>query len=385
MIYLDNASTTPVDQRVIEAMLPYLKEQYGNPSTQYSLGRKAKDGVEKARRQVASLINATPEQIIFTSGGTEANNLALLGVAEYLKRINKTHIITSKIEHESVLRSVQYLSNHGFTVDYIGVDTQGVIDISTLESSITDATGIVSIMYVNNETGSVNPIEEIAKICSVHDILFHTDCVQALGSNIIDVFKIGCDLVSISSHKVHGVKGAGALFVKNRRILSPIIYGGDGQEFGMRGGTEGVPLIVAFGEACEIVKMNLRSIDIETSYVKQTFYQTLVRELKTYGLEQLCHINGEPIVKHGKIINLRFDGIDGETLLLMLDAKSVCVSSGSACRSHENTPSRVLISMGLTEDEARDSIRVSFSRMNTSEEVIRAAEIIAQCVKLLRD
>ena len=384
MIYLDNASTTKVDPKVIEAMMPYLTEQYGNPGTIYSFGRDSRKAVEKARAQVASFIGAKPEQIIFTSGGTESNNMVFASLVDKLQADNKNEIVSTAIEHDSIIKSINSMcTKTRFYSHLVRPNTQGVVETDSVIRRINERTGLVSVMYVNNEVGSENPVTEIGEYCKSHNVLFHTDCVQAAGSHEIDVDKIGCDFLSLSSHKIHGVKGVGALYVRDKSLLSPIIHGGDKQEFGLRGGTENVPAIVGFGKACEIATECLRKTDVETSSFKQNFYSCLRESLKSFGLEDVVHINGDLIIKHGKILNLRFDKVDGETLLLMLDAKGVCVSAGSACRSQENEPSRVLLAMGIEPEDARNSIRVSFSRMNTEREIEEAAKIMADCVRIL--
>ena len=384
MIYLDNASTTPVDPKVLEAMMPYLQEQYGNPGTLYELGRSAKRAVEKAREQVADFIGAEPQHIIFTSGGTEANNMVFFSMVEHLKRQGKRHLIVSSVEHDSVLKAARAMCiKHDFYESYLGVDERGCVNPNELASLITEDTGLVSIMYMNNETGSENDVDELAAICKAKGVYFHTDCVQAAGCCDIDVNKIGCSFLSLSSHKIHGAKGCGALFAKPE-IMTPTIYGGISQEFGLRGGTENVAAIVGFGKACEIMKEQLRDVDIHTSALKQIFYTALESRLEEFGLRHIVHINGDLVIKHGKTINIRFDGIDGETLLLLLDRKGVCVSSGSACRSRESEPSHVLTAIGISPDAARGSIRVSFSKYNTEDEVKAAATIIAESVRFLR-
>lgn len=384
MIYLDNASTTQVDPEVVEAMMPYLTDQYGNPGTLYSLGRRAKKAVEKARAHVAAFIGAKPEQIIFTSGGTESNNTVFASLESHLRESGKTHIISTFSEHDSVLKSIEALCiKPQFYSSFVRPNAQGNVCISDIISKVNEKTGLISVMYVNNEVGSENPIEEIGNYCKSHDILFHTDCVQAAGGYEIDVGKIGCDFLSLSSHKIHSVKGSGALFARDKSLLSPIIRGGDRQEFGLRGGTENVPAIVGFGKACEIASAQQHETDVLTSSLKQIFYSSLLNRLKDFGLEGVVHINGGLIIRHGKILNLRFDKVDGETLLLMLDAKNICISAGSACRSQESEPSRVLLAMGIDPEDARNSVRISFSRMNTAEEVDEAAKIMADCVRIL--
>lgn len=393
-IYLDNAATTRIEPKVLEAMMPYLKNEFGNAGAIYGLGRQAADAINNARRQVADLISASPEQIIFTSGGSEANSLVLHGIRTYLKRKGKNRIVTSVVEHDSVLNSInalcgslrcnnQELIKDGFCASFLKVNEYGVVSAEELQNLLTEDAGLVSVMYVNNETGSVNPIKEIGRICSEKNILFHTDCVQAAGCHLIDVNEIGCDFLSISSHKIHGPKGVGALYVKDKELISPIIYGGAGQEFGLRGGTENVAGIVGFGKACEIAQEGLEDFRETTIFYKQRFINKLRKELVKKHID--FYINGEDENKPGRILNIRFQNIDGETLLLLLDAKGVCASAGSACRSHESEPSRVLLAMGLSPEEARSSIRVSFSECNSLREVEIASEIFADCVESLRD
>lgn len=384
MIYLDNASTTRIDKAVLDAMMPYLTEEFGNPGTLYELGRCAKDAVEKARAQVARFIGAEPENIIFTSGGTEANNMVFTSLLDFLKHYEKSHVITTSSEHVSVLHSARnFCIKHGFGLTEIPPNKHGNIDVGSLKDFISDDTGLVSVMYMNNETGAENPIDEIGAICKEKGVVFHTDCVQAAGCCKIDVNRMNCDFLSLSSHKIHGPKGVGALYVRDISMISPMIRGGSSQEFGLRGGTENVAGIVGFGAACELMTEKLHEIDIHNSMLKQIFYNSLSEELKKIGLQDILHVNGDLVIKHGKTINIRFDDVDGETLLLMLDARGVCVSAGSACHSHESKPSHVLTAMGIAPDDARNSIRVSFSKMNTETEVRNAASIMANCVAAL--
>ncbi len=383
IIYLDNAATTKMDERVIEAMMPFFRAEYGNAGTLYGLGRRASDAVKKAREQVANLIGAKPEQIIFTSGGSEANSLVFQGVKDHLKKTNKNHILVSAVEHDSVLRAAESLIKDGFRVDYIPVLSDGKVPLENVEAALTNDTGLVSVMAVNNETGRTNPVFDISNLCQSRGILFHTDCVQAVGGYNIDAHECNYSFVSISSHKIYGPKGVGALCVADKSLMSPIVYGGSDQEFGLRGGTENVAGIVGFGKACELIRY-----DYECDYIWQYLYElrerflkALNKELKERNLESTFHIHGNKTI--GRILNIGFDGIDAQTLLLMLDNKGVCVSAGSACCSHENKPSHVLKAMGLSNEEARSSIRVSFSKTNKIIEVTRAAEIIAECVEFL--
>lgn len=385
MVYLDNAATTPLAPEVLDAMMPYLKYSYGNPGSLYSIGREAKKAVEQARSQVAEFLNAQPEQIVFTSGGSEANNTVFAGLYDFLLNEGRTHVITSQIEHDSVIESVKKMCiKHEFDASFIGVNEHGVVNPHTVASAFRENTGLVSVMAVNNETGAENDTQEIAGICREHGVLFHTDCVQAAGTVSLDTEKLGCDFLSISSHKLHGPKGMGALYMRDPDLLSPLICGGSHQEWGKRGGTENVAGIVGFGKACEMLTKRGGGADVHTSMLKQVFYNNLEAEFEKRGLSETVHVNGETIIHHGKTLNLRFDGVDAETLILMLDSNGICVSAGSACRSLEQEPSRVLTAMGLSDEQARQSIRVSFSVMNTEREVICAASVVAKCAEMLR-
>lgn len=402
MIYLDNAATTKIDPRVLEAMMPYLTDEYGNAGTLYGLGRKAAEAIAKARQQVADFIGAKTEQIIFTSGGSEANNMVFAGVKDYLMSIGKTHIVTTEIEHDSVLNAVknlcktQYIVGDScikpvFDAEYVlpfrnwYIPYQQVIDCIDEVTDTGTVTGLVSVMHTNNETGLKNTwIENIGKACRERGVLFHTDCVQAAGCSELNVNDIGCDFMSLSSHKIHGAKGVGALYVRDKSVMSPIIFGGSSQEFGLRGGTENVAGIVGFGAACELIRLNQKKDIKYIVELLQLLYDSIQKHLTECGLEGILHINGgDDVGNHGKTINMRFDNVDGETLLLMLDARGVCVSAGSACRSHESEPSHVLLAMGIDPEDARNSIRFSLSRMNTREEVEEAAKIISDCVYML--
>ena len=380
MIYLDNAATTQIHPEVLDAMMPYLKEEYGNAGAMYGLGRRAANAVAEARQQVARLIGCAPNQIIFTSGGSEANNLVFAGLRPYLLENGKTHIITSAVEHDSVLKAVKSVCNplccntknvikSDFGATFLGVNPNGEVLVGDLLDALTEQTGLVSVMYVNNETGAVNPVCEIGELCRSKNILFHTDCVQAVGFQDINVKDIGCDFLSISSHKVNAPKGVGALYVRDTSVLTPLIHGGAAQEFGFRGGTENVAGIVGFGKACEILARDLKANKEKANDLRITFERALKENLSSLGLQHILHINSES--EHSKILNVRFDDVDGQTLLLMLDA-------------HEAEPSHVLLAMGLSEDEARDSIRTSFSHIQGTSEVLQAAKVIAQCVATLR-
>lgn len=381
MIYLDNAATTQIHPDVLEAMMPYLKHEYGNAGTLYSIGRNSAKAIERARENVAELIGAQSNQIIFTSGGSEANSMVFNGVKDYLKEIGKTHIVVSQIEHDSVLKAAKNLIKDGFYITYLKVENDGKVDMEELTRLISqDDVGLVSIMYVNNEIGSINPIHEIGMMCKEKGILFHTDCVQAMGSHPINVDYMNCNFLSMSAHKIHAPKGIGALYIRDKSNVASMIHGGASQEYGLRGGTENVAGIAGFGHACSMFYTTCGTLSMTTTYLKRMFYDKLCIELDKHGMKQILSINGSTLEEPGKTLNLRFANVDGETLVLALDSKGICVSAGSACRSHESEPSHVLLGIGLTPDEARDSIRVSFSILNTMDEVVSAAEIIANVV-----
>lgn len=383
MIYLDNAATTQIDPEVLEAMMPYLTNEYGNPGSLYSHGRKAKEAVENARRQVAAFLNAEPEQIIFTSGGTEANNMVFTITQHLLEKSGRKRAAFTAIEHDSVIKAARRMKiKHGFDVTKIPVNTAGSASHMALSDYyINDSMGLISMMFSNNEIGAFNLVHMISEKCHEHGILFHTDCVQAAGYNVLDVKRIGCDFLTISSHKIHGPKGVGALFVKNPRDVEPMILGGVNQEFGLRGGTENVAGIVGFGKACEISKRDHPEIVTKIIDLKAVFIKEFIERMKSYGISHKVSLNGDSY--SGKTINFRIDGIEAETLLLMLDSMGVCISSGSACNSRESIPSHVLKAIGLTDEQAASSFRVSFSKMNTVEEVKAAAHMVADCIFML--
>lgn len=383
MIYLDNAATTKIDSAVLEAMMPYLTDEYGNPGSLYSHGRKAREAVENARRQVAAFLNAEPEQIIFTSGGTEANNMVFTITKHLLEKTGRKRVAFTATEHDSVIKAARRMKiKHGFDVTKIPVNSTGCASHMALSDYyINDSMGLISMMFSNNEIGSLNMVHMISEECHKHGVLFHTDCVQAAGYNVLDVKRIGCDFLTISSHKIHGPKGVGALYVKNKRDVEPLILGGSNQEFGLRGGTENVAGIVGFGKACEISLQNHHTIVEKIINLRSDFVIEFMKRMNTYGIGRLVSVNGDSY--SGKTINLRVDGIEAETLLLMLDNLGICISSGSACNSKESTPSHVLKAIGLTDAQAASSFRVSFSKMNTEEDIVFAAHSIADCIHLL--
>lgn len=384
MIYLDNAATTKIAPEVLDAMMPYLTSEYANAGALYSFGRFAADAIQKARAQVAALFGCTPEHVVFTSGGSESNSTVFKGLRHRLAEQGKKHLIVSAIEHDSVLRVAESLTKDGFYITYIKPGSDGHISPKLVEAAIQEDTGLVSVMFVNNETGAVNDINEIGRICRQHEVMFHTDCVQAAGQYELSVHKNDVDFASVSSHKIHGPKGIGALYVREKNFL-PLVCGGADQEFGLRGGTENVPGIVGFGVAANAVIENMHDDLISVSMLKQHFYMALIDSFRHLNLPTDCvHVNGHPVIDPGKTLNIRFDDIDAQTLLLMLDANGVYVSAGSACRSHESEPSHVLTAMDLSPAEARSSIRVSFSKYNKVDEVVWAAQSVASCVAALK-
>ena len=375
MIYLDNAATTQVSQRVVNAMLPYFTEFYGNAGSIHTMGTDAAKAIRKAREQCARPINADPENIIFTSGGSEANTLAIVGLAKHLESVGKTHVLTTPVEHHSVLEAMKALLCMGFEIEYLPIGKDGKLDTAGLAGRIRENTGLISVMAVNNETGNSYDIRGIGAECKKHDILFHTDCVQAYGNMDIDVERDCIDFLSVSGHKFHAPKGVGFLYAKHKEFLRPIILGG-GQEQSLRSGTENVPSIVGMGEAAEAVFEDPGRMQ-KNAGKRKLFLDELAKELGE------VRINGCPH-DGSKTVNLFFDGVDGETLLLLLNNRGIFVSAGSACSAHSALPSHVLTAIGLPDDEARSSIRVSFSVFTTNKEICEAAHVIADSVKKLQ-
>lgn len=384
MIYLDNAATTQIDPLVVEAMMPYLTEQFGNPGSLYKLGRDAKAAVETARKQVARFMGAKPEQIIFTSGATEANNMVFAITKSFLEGSGKKSIVTTAIEHQSVLKPVQTLATQSnFDVTYLGLSRTFATLPEGLSQSVSEDTGLVSIMYVNNEIGHANNVRLVGKLCQRKGVWFHTDCVQAAGCRPLNMEKIGCDFATISAHKIHGPKGVGALFIKDRERFEPMIRGGDNQEFGMRGGTENVAGVVGFGKACELAMERLNHQEISRlEDMKRAFLRGMDDKASELSSDLVWYLNGRAHIST-KTLSIRVPGIDAESLILMADNAGVCISAGSACNSRENLPSHVLTSIGLNANQARSSFRVSFSYMNTEQEVYEAGKIIAECIVTL--
>lgn len=379
MIYLDSAATTQIAPEVFEAMEPWIRSDFYNAGTTYSGGRLAKQAVEDARLKLARMFNSTPEHIIFTSGGSEGNSFSFLSAAKRLKRTGKNHILVSSVEHDSVKNAAKALITDGFDVEFLPVCRGGSVKIEALQQAIRPDTGLVSVMYVNNETGAVNLIEQISELCSSRGILFHSDCVQAAGLLPLDSERISFDYATISAHKFHGPKGIGCVYVRNPEKETPLIWGGQEQELGLRGGTENVPAIVGAGVAAELLYERISEIQEVLWSHRIHFWERVAGSLGT-----VVRFNGQWMAP-SKVINITVSGVDADTLVLLLDANGVCVSAGSACRSHEQKPSETLLAMGLTPEEARSSVRISFSELNTTEELSQASDIFIRCVCILKE
>lgn len=379
-IYMDYAATTPVDDEVLEEMIPFFQKYYGNASSIHSFGREAFDAVENARVQVGDLINSDADEIIFTSGGTESDNLAIKGVA-YLnkkKRNSKGYnIITSKIEHPAVLETCKHLEKQGFKVNFLPVDKYGLINPNDLENAISNDTFLVTIMLANNEIGTIEPVEEIGKITRKHDILFHTDAVQAVGKVPIDVNKLNIDLLSISSHKIYGPKGIGALFVRKGVKPEPLAHGG-GHEKGLRSSTLNTPGIVGLGKACELGKKRMNKDITSMKNLRDALIKNILKIEESF-------LNGHPEKRLVNNAHFRFTAIEGESLNLMLDDKGIAAATGSACSSKKLKASHVLLAIGLDPAEAHGSIRLSLGRTSTKEEVEYVSSVLPDIVQNLRN
>ncbi len=375
-IYMDNAATTKMADGVLDVMLPYLKDDYGNPSSTYSLGVKAKTAVEESRKKLADFFNAHEREIYFTSGGTEADNWAIKGVA-YANRKKGNHIITSKVEHHAVLHTCEYLEKQGFEVTYLDVDEYGMINIDELKDAIRDETILISIMYANNEVGTIMPIKEIGHIAKENDIYFHTDAVQAVGNIDIDVDELNIDLMSMSAHKFHGPKGIGALYIRRGVKIDTFIIGG-GQERTRRAGTENTAGIVGMAKALEIAYDGMEERNKKLVLLRDKLIDKLTSEIK------YTKLNGHPTKRLPGNVNISFEFIEGESMLLSLDIKGIAASSGSACTSGSLDPSHVLLSMGLSHEIAHGSLRLTLDDSNTEEEVDYVVENLITIVDRLR-
>lgn len=376
IIYADNAATTKISKEVLDSMMPFLTEEYGNPSSLYSLGRNAKRAIETAREKIAKQINANSNEVFFTSGGSEANNWAIKSVALNKAALGKKHIISSKFEHHAVLHTLDALQKQGFEITYLDVYENGIVKVEDLKNAIREDTALVTIMYANNEIGTIQPIKELGQICKEHNITFHTDAVQAVGNVPIDVVDQNIDLLSISAHKLHGPKGCGCLFVKRGIKMQNLIDGG-AQERGRRAGTENVASIVGFAKAIEIACSNMSERNARIIKLRDKLIDSALKIDKSI-------LNGDRKNRLPGNINMCFLGIEGESLLLSLDLKGVCASSGSACTSGSLDPSHVLLAIGLPHEVAHGSLRISLSDDNSEEDVDYIIEVLPPIIEKLR-
>jgi cysteine desulfurase len=374
LIYLDNAASTKIHEAVLEDMLPFLKEQYGNPSSIHRYGRLARKAIEKARKQVANLINADSSEILFTSGGTESNNTALYGIA---KKNPRSRIITSSIEHDAILEPCKRLEKEGFDIIYLPANNYGLVDPLILKNNLTENTSLVSIMFGNNEVGTVEPIFDFANICKEKNIIFHTDAVQAAGKIPIDVKELGVDLMSLSSHKINGPKGIGALYIRKGISIDPVILGG-GQENGLRSGTENVANIVGFGKACEFSRVNLLENISRMKELRDYLSNKIMQEIPEVTL------NGHPETRLPNNIHLTFLGVNGEDLLIKLDEYGIAASTGSACSVQIQKASHVLQAMGFSHEQITGSLRLTIGISNNLEEMDKTVDILKNVVTELR-
>ena len=374
---MDNSATTRISSEVLDSMMPYLTTGYGNPSSIYSIGRESRKAIESAKEQVAKALNCDTNEIYFTSGGSESDNWAIKGVA-FANENKGKHIITTSIEHHAVLHTCKYLEKYGFEITYLPVKSNGIIDINDLKKAIRKDTILISIMYANNEIGSIQPIKEIGEIAKENNIYFHTDAVQAIGNIPINLKELNIDLLSLSAHKFHGPKGVGVLYIRKGVKISNMIHGG-GQEKNMRAGTENVAGIVGLGKAIE-----LATIDID----KKSKYLITLRERLIKGIMESIPdtiLNGDPINRLPGNVNVCFKYIEGESILLMLDMKGICASSGSACTSGSLNPSHVLLAIGLPHEIAHGSLRLTLSEENTQEEIEYVLETLPPIIQNLRN
>ncbi|MCX8158381.1 MAG: cysteine desulfurase NifS [Candidatus Diapherotrites archaeon] len=375
MIYLDHAATTPVDKEVLKEMLPFFSKKYGNASSLHKLGQEARLALENARERIANLINASTEEIIFTSGGTESDNLALRGIA-YANKEKGRHIIVSSIEHHAILNTAEDLEKEGFKVTYLPVDSFGLVDVEEIKKQITKETILVSVMHANNEIGTIEPIGEIAEVCKEKNVYFHSDAVQTFGKLKIDVNKTPVDLLSLSAHKIYGPKGIGALYIRKGTKIKSIITGGP-HEKNLRAGTENVALAVGFAKASEITHKNMEK------------HNERMKRLRDYAIKKLSEIensllNGHPTKRLSNNINIIFRGVEGESLVTLLSKDRIMASTGSACSSKSLEPSHVLLAIGRKHEEAHGSLRLTLGKDNTKEEIDYAIERIEKNVEKLR-
>lgn len=377
MIYLDHAATTYVKKEVVEEMSPYFNKKYGNPSSLYSIGKENKLAIDKARQQVALALNANDNEIFFTSCGSEADNWALKGVA-FANKLKGNHIITSCIEHPAILNSCKWLEQNGFRVTYLSVDSEGLINLSELKNSITKDTILISIMFANNEIGTLEPIKEISKIAKNSNIYFHTDAVQAVGNVEIDVKDMGIDMLSLSAHKFYGPKGVGVLYIKEGTQIDNYINGGS-QERGKRAGTENVAGIVGLGKAIELAYSDFENKNKKLIRLREKLINEVMEKIPYVKL------NGHRTKRLPGNVNFSFDGVEGESILLMLNMENICVSTGSACSSGSSKPSHVLVAIGLNDEMCKGSLRLTIGDENTDEDIEYTVDCLEKIVERLRE
>ena len=378
-IYLDNAATTPCRPEVVEAMLPYFTEKFGNPSAIYAKGQEAQDAIQQARKDIAGVINAAnPNEVFFTSGGSEADNWALKGVMDAYKDKKGKHLITTKIEHHAILHTAQFLEQQGFEVTYLDVDKYGLVSPEAFEAAIRPDTVMASIMFANNEIGTIEPIKELAAIAHAHKVIFHTDAVQAFCHEKIDVQELGIDLMSASGHKLYGPKGVGMLYVRRGVRISNLIHGG-GQERGKRATTENTAGIVGFAKAAVLAEAEREEQHERQAAIRDHAIQRITTEIPH------CFLNGHPTQRLANNINISFEFIEGEGMLLRLGAKGICASSGSACTSGSLDPSHVLLAIGLPHEKAHGSLRATLGRDTTLEDVDFMCDVLKDAIAGLRE
>ncbi|UCD10280.1 MAG: cysteine desulfurase NifS [Dehalococcoidales bacterium] len=375
-VYLDYAATTPTHPDVVTEMIPYFYNQFGNPSSLYSYGQESKQAIESAREKVAGLISANKDEIIFTSGGTESDNTAIKGVTGF-GNSKKNHIITTMIEHHAVLETCKFLEKSGFSITYIPVDQYGLVDPDDVKNAITGETGLISVIHANNEIGTMQPISDISRIAQERDILFHSDAVQTVGHIPVDVNELGVDLLSISAHKFYGPKGIGVLYVRKGTKISSLLHGGE-QEKARRAGTENVPGIVGIGKAAAIAKDVLKA---------ESEIQTNLRDRLIKGLLSSIdhsHLNGHPEKRLPNNVNITFEYVEGESIILSLDMEGICASTGSACSSANLEPSHVLLALGLSHEQSHGSCRFSLGKWTTVEDIDRVVDVMPKIITRLR-
>ena len=376
-VYLDYSATTPVKEEVLNEMIPYFTEKFGNPSSLYDKGLESKDAITEARERVASLINASAGEVFFTAGGTESDNWAVFGSAEALKS-KGNHIITTKIEHHAMLHSCEFLEKQGYEITYLSIDKDGYISLDELEKAITDKTVLISIMMVNNEIGTVQPIKEACAIAKKHGVLFHTDAVQALGNVEIDVKDLGIDLMSMSSHKIYGPKGTGALYIRKGVRIANYLHGG-AQEIRKRAGTENLPGIIGFGKAAELSKANFENHVKHCSELRNYLKDRIINEIPD------TYVNGTMEHRHPGNLNITFKYIEGESILLLLNQFGISVSTGSACSSSSLNPSHVLTALGVPVEMIHGTIRFTVGDFTTKEDIDYVVENLKTIVSRLRE